>query len=94
MKDGRETLKHFDNIFNTETIKNIKFDNMKLLKALYDYFEEDIYTPSNKYSTLRHKHIEISENYSMDGFVMFSYASLLTKEGKKEFRACKNAMKW
>lgn len=61
MKDGRETLKHFDNIFNTETIKNIKFDNMKLLKALYDYFEEDIYTPSNKYSTLRHKHIEISD---------------------------------
>ncbi len=46
-----------------------------------------------KYSNNIAKHIEISENYSMDGFVMFSYASLLTKEGKKEFRACKNAMK-
>lgn len=57
----KEILVHFDNIFNTETIKNIKFDNMKLLKTLYDYFEEDIYTPSAKYSKLRHKHIQISD---------------------------------
>lgn len=55
-----EILKHFDRVFNTETANHIKFDNMKLLKALYEYFEEDIYTPSSKYSELRHKHIEIS----------------------------------
>lgn len=56
-----ETLKHFDKIFNTETIKHINFDNMKLLKALYEYLEEDIYTPSAKYLELMHKHVEISD---------------------------------
>ena len=61
MKDGNEILKHFDKIFNTETIKHIKCDNMKLLKALYEYLEEDIYTPSVKYLELMHKHIEISD---------------------------------
>ena len=60
MENSTEILKHFDSIFNTETAKHIKFDNMKLLKALYEYFEEDVYTPSTKYSELRHKHIEIS----------------------------------
>lgn len=61
MKDNNEILKHFDSIFNTETTKHIKFQDMKLLKVLYEYFEEDIYTPSTKYSELRHKHIEISD---------------------------------
>lgn len=60
MKYDKEILKHFDSIFNTEIAKYIKFDNMKLLKALYEYFEEDVYTPSTKYSELRHKNIEIS----------------------------------
>ena len=61
MKDGNEKLKHFDKIFNTETANHIKFDNMKLLKVLYEYFEEDVYTPSTKYSELMHKHIEFSD---------------------------------
>lgn len=61
MKDNMEILKHFDKVFNTETRKHIKFDNMKLLKTLYEYFEEDVYTPSTKYSELRHKHIDISD---------------------------------
>ena len=61
MKDGNEILKHFDVIFNTETAKHIKFQDMKLLKALYEYFEEDIYKPSAKYLELMHKHIEISD---------------------------------
>ena len=56
-----ETLKHFDKIFNTEIIKHINFDNVKLLKALYEYLEEDIYTPSAKYLELMHKHVEISD---------------------------------
>ncbi len=61
MKDDKEVLKHFDKVFNTETAKHIIiFDNMKLLKTLYEYFEEDIYTSSNKYSELRHKYIEFS----------------------------------
>lgn len=61
MKDCNEILKHFDKVFNTETAKHIKFDNMKLLEALYEYFEEDVYTPSTRYSELMHKHIEISD---------------------------------
>ena len=61
MKDNIEILKHFDKVFNTETRKHIKFDNMRLLKALYEYFEEDIYKPSTKYLELMHKHIEISD---------------------------------
>ena len=61
MEDDKKILSHFDAIFNTETIKNIKFDDMKLLNALYEYFEESIYTPSSKYSELRHKHIEVSD---------------------------------
>lgn len=61
MENNTEILKHFDKVFNTETAKHIKFNNMKLLKALYEYFEEDVYTPSTKYSELRHKHIEISD---------------------------------
>lgn len=61
MKNVEDTLKHFDSIFNADTLKTINFSNMKMLKALYEYFEEDIYTPSPKYSKLRHKHIEISD---------------------------------
>lgn len=61
MVDGKEILNHFDDIFSTETIKNIKFDDMKLLKILFEYFEENLYTPSKKYSALRKKHIAISD---------------------------------
>lgn len=58
---AEETLKHFDSIFDADTLRTIKFSNMKMLKALYEYFEEDIYTPSPKYSKLRHNHIEIAD---------------------------------
>lgn len=61
MEDDKKILSHFDAIFNTETIKNIKFDNMKLLKVLYEYFEENLYTPSERYSALRKEHIAISD---------------------------------
>ena len=61
MEEEIKMLKHFDDVFNTETIKNIKFDNLKLLNTLYEYFEESIYTPSTRYSKLIHQHIKISE---------------------------------
>lgn len=57
----KEHFKHFDSIFGTDTFKNIKFQELKLLKVLYEYFEEEVYTPSPKYSELRYKHIEISD---------------------------------
>lgn len=54
-------LKHFDSIFETDTLRTIKFDNMPMLKALFDYFEEFLYKPSPKYDKLRRQHIEISD---------------------------------
>lgn len=50
-----ELLKHFDSISNICTLKTIKFDNMPLLKALFEY----LYKPSEKYDKLRRQHIEI-----------------------------------
>lgn len=57
MQEQTEILKHFDDIFETDTLKHIDFGNMKLLKALFNYFEEDLYTPSIKYERLRTKQI-------------------------------------
>ena len=57
----KELLKHFDSIFDTDTLKTIKFDNMSMLKALFDYFEEFLYKPSPKYDKLRRQHIEVSD---------------------------------
>ena len=61
MQEQTEILKHFDYIFETDTLKHIDFGNMKLLKALFNYFEEDLYTPSIKYERLRTKQIRISD---------------------------------
>ena len=60
MQEQTEILKHFDDIFETDTLKHIDFGN-KLQKALFNYFEEDLYTPSMKYERLRTKQIRISD---------------------------------
>ena len=59
--DEEEYLKHFDKIFETNTLENIKFDNMKMLKKLYEYFAEELYTPSFRHNELRRKYIEETE---------------------------------
>lgn len=56
-----ELLKHFDSIFDTNTLYNIDFNNLPMLQKLFEYFEEDLYKPSPKYAELRRKHIEIGE---------------------------------
>lgn len=56
-----ELLKHFDSTFDTNTLKTIKFDNMPMLKALFEYFEEFLYKPSEKYDKLRRQHIEVAD---------------------------------
>lgn len=58
---SKEILKHFDSIFNTRTLDNIDFYNLPMLKMLFEYFEEDLYTPSAKYKELRKKHIEVAD---------------------------------
>ena len=57
--DENEILQHFDNVFGTKLQKHLKL-NMPLLKFLFDKFEEDLFTPSQKYEKLRTKQIEIS----------------------------------
>lgn len=57
----KERKKHFDSIFGTDTLHNIDFNNLPLLKQLFEYFEEDIYKPSPKYEELRKKHIEVAD---------------------------------
>ncbi len=56
-----EIKKHFDSIFGTDTLNNINFKDLPLLQQLFEYFEEDIYKPSQKYDELRRKHIEIAD---------------------------------
>lgn len=58
---SKEILQHFDSIFDTSTLKNIDFNNLPMLKKLFEYFEEELYTPSPKYAELRKKHIEIGD---------------------------------
>lgn len=55
-----ELLKHFDSIFDTNTLNNIDFNNLPMFKKFFEYFEEDLYTQSPKYKELRKKHIEVA----------------------------------
>lgn len=58
---SKEILQHFDSVFDTTTLTNIDFNNLPMLKKLFEYFEEDLYTPSPKYKELRKKHIEVAD---------------------------------
>lgn len=55
----KEYVEMFDNIFNSNTIKNIDIKKLKLLKSIFDNFDEELYTPSSKYRLLRKEHIRI-----------------------------------
>ncbi len=61
MENAKDILRHFDSIFDTDTLKNIDFSNMKLLKTLFSYFEEELYTPGLEYEKLRTKQLRISD---------------------------------
>lgn len=73
-----EILKHFDNVFETETVKNLKhfdFKQMKLLAKFYEYFEDEIYRPSPEYNRLREKQSKLYDDIE----------NQLTDEQKKVF---------
>ncbi len=56
-------LKHFDKVFETETVKNLKnidFEKLKLLSKFYEYFEDEIYRPSEEYEKLRKQQTKVS----------------------------------
>jgi hypothetical protein len=56
-----EILKHFDNIFETDTLKHINLKDMKLLKMLFKKFEEQLYKPNDRYKKLTRECVEISD---------------------------------
>ena len=57
--EGKDYLKHFDKIFNTQTLKNINLDNMVLLKELYSLLEEYLSRSNNESSDIRRKSIKL-----------------------------------
>lgn len=57
--EGKDYLKHFDKIFNTNTLKNINLDNMVLLKELYVLLEEYLSRTNNESSIIRRKSIKL-----------------------------------
>lgn len=56
-------LKHFDNIFHTNTSKDFDyyFSKLTLLQKVYEYFEEDLCRSNPEYKDLRKQHIEITD---------------------------------
>lgn len=51
--NDQEYIEHFNKIFGTNITDRI--NNMPLLEKLFEYFEEDLYQPSDKYKKLRAK---------------------------------------
>ena len=58
--NDKDIQKHFDNIFNTQTVNNIEL-NMQLLNKIYDNISEELSTTNEKYKKLRHQKIELED---------------------------------
>ena len=71
--EGNDYLKHFDKIFNTQTLKNIKLDNMVLLKELYVLLEEYLSRSNNESTNIRRKSIKLYDRENK--FILFSITS-------------------
>lgn len=56
-------LQHFDNIFETDTIKDVDlyFNKITMLQNIYEMFEEDFCRTNKEYETIRTKSIEVSD---------------------------------
>lgn len=56
-------LQHFDNIFETNTIKDVDlyFNKITMLQNIYEMFEEDFSRTNKEYETIRTKSIEVSD---------------------------------
>ncbi len=60
MNNGKDYIKHFDEIFETNLIDKISLKNFETLKLIFDTFGEDLYKPTPKYENIRNDYIEIS----------------------------------
>lgn len=59
-ENEQEILRHFDSIFDTNTIKYVKL-NMPLVKNIVEKLEEDFRKPSPKYEQIRKKQVELAD---------------------------------
>ncbi len=59
----KQLLQHFDNIFETDTIKDVDlyFNKITMLQNIYEMFEEDFCRTDTEYETIRAKSIEVSD---------------------------------
>lgn len=59
----KQLLQHFDNIFETDTIKDIDlyFNKITMLQNIYEMFEEDFCRTNAEYEQIRIKSIEVSD---------------------------------
>ncbi len=55
-----DILMHFDNIFKTDTLHNVRFDDMKLLLSFYNMFEDEFTRPNKAYQALSKQQISIA----------------------------------
>ncbi len=69
-----EVIKHFDRIFKTKADEKMKMD-IPLIKCLYNTFQDELLTTSERYKQLRTQIIELLEEFS----------ATLTKEQRKIF---------
>lgn len=73
-----EILQQFDSIFWTDTLKNLKninFNEMKFLIRFFEYFEEELYRPSEESNKLRKEQVEIvdklDETFTKEQQILF-----------------------
>lgn len=59
----KQLLQHFDNIFETDTTKDIDlyFNNITMIQNVYEMFEEDFVRTDQEYDKLRRNSIQVSD---------------------------------
>lgn len=59
----KQLLQHFDNIFETDTTRDVDlyFNNITMIQNVYEMFEEDFSRTNKEYETIRTKSIEVSD---------------------------------
>lgn len=59
----KQLLQHFDNIFETDTSKDIDlyFNNITMIQNVYEMFEEDFVRTDQEYDKIRRNSIQVSD---------------------------------
>lgn len=59
----KQLLQHFDNIFETDTTKDVDlyFNNITMIQNVYEMFEEDFVRTDQEYDKLRRNSIQVSD---------------------------------